>query len=93
MTAPSFTCPRCGAVSRHPADAAAGYCGRCHDFTGRAAAANRRAVAEVLGVPAELLGLAELAGVAPLAEAEARRAYLGRALALARPARDARRPR
>jgi hypothetical protein len=34
MTAePRFTCPRCGAVSYHPGDIAAGYCGRCHDWT------------------------------------------------------------
>lgn len=32
---PSFTCPVCGAVSYHPGDIASGYCGRCHDFTGR----------------------------------------------------------
>ena len=30
-----FACPRCGAVSHHPTDAAEGYCGRCHDWTGR----------------------------------------------------------
>lgn len=30
----SFTCPTCGATSHHPADAAAGYCARCHDWTG-----------------------------------------------------------
>lgn len=34
MTAPSFTCPRCGAVSYHPNDIREGYCGRCHDWTG-----------------------------------------------------------
>lgn len=28
-----FTCPRCGATSHHPQDAAEGYCGRCHDWT------------------------------------------------------------
>jgi len=33
---PSFTCPRCGAVSHHPKDIEHGYCGRCHDFTGDA---------------------------------------------------------
>jgi hypothetical protein len=32
--APAFACPRCGAVSHHPGDLAAGYCGRCHDYTG-----------------------------------------------------------
>lgn len=31
---PSFTCPACGMTSHHPADAANGYCGRCHAFTG-----------------------------------------------------------
>ena len=31
---PSFTCPRCGRVSYHPDDVAAGYCGACHDWTG-----------------------------------------------------------
>lgn len=30
---PSFTCPRCGAVSFNPNDMANRYCGRCHDFT------------------------------------------------------------
>ena len=30
---PSFTCPRCGAVSHNPTDAVQGYCGRCHDWT------------------------------------------------------------
>lgn len=28
----SFTCPRCGAVSYNPNDAANRYCGRCHVF-------------------------------------------------------------
>lgn len=32
---PSFTCPRCGRTSHHPADAAQGYCGACHAWTGR----------------------------------------------------------
>jgi hypothetical protein len=32
---PAFTCPRCGRTSHHPADLAHGYCGACHDFTGR----------------------------------------------------------
>lgn len=27
-----FTCPRCGAVSYNPTDAAERYCGRCHVF-------------------------------------------------------------
>jgi hypothetical protein len=31
----SFTCPRCGAVSQNPNDVREGYCGRCHDWTGR----------------------------------------------------------
>jgi hypothetical protein len=31
---PSFTCPRCGAVSHHPDDIREGYCGRCRDWTG-----------------------------------------------------------
>jgi hypothetical protein len=30
---PSFTCPRCGAISWNPNDAREGYCGRCHDWT------------------------------------------------------------
>ncbi len=29
-----FVCPRCGAISVHPDDVAAGYCGACHDWTG-----------------------------------------------------------
>jgi ribosomal protein L37E len=32
---PSFVCPRCGAKSYHPKDISEGYCGRCHDFTGK----------------------------------------------------------
>lgn len=32
----SFTCPRCGATSHNPNDVEAGYCGRCHDWTGSA---------------------------------------------------------
>jgi len=31
----TFTCPRCGAVSHHPMDIKEGYCGRCHDWTGK----------------------------------------------------------
>jgi hypothetical protein len=31
---PAFTCPCCGAVSQHPADAEFRYCGRCHWYTG-----------------------------------------------------------
>lgn len=30
---PSFTCPRCGAVTHHPMDVHEGYCGACHDWT------------------------------------------------------------
>jgi hypothetical protein len=30
----SFTCPVCGRTSYHPEDAANGYCGACHEFTG-----------------------------------------------------------
>jgi len=33
--APSFTCPRCGRTSHNPNDAREGYCGHCHDWTGR----------------------------------------------------------
>lgn len=33
---PGFSCPRCAATSLHPEDLREGYCGRCHDFTGRA---------------------------------------------------------
>ncbi len=29
---PSFTCPRCGAVSHNPNDIRERYCGRCHVF-------------------------------------------------------------
>jgi rubredoxin len=28
-----YTCPACGARSRHPEDQRAGYCGRCHQWT------------------------------------------------------------
>lgn len=35
---PSFTCPVCQAVSYNPDDIKVGYCGRCHDWTGQAAA-------------------------------------------------------
>lgn len=34
---PPFKCPRCGTQSYHPHDAKEGYCGRCHDWTGRPA--------------------------------------------------------
>jgi hypothetical protein len=27
-----FVCPRCGAISHNPHDAAERYCGRCHVF-------------------------------------------------------------
>jgi hypothetical protein len=30
----TFACPRCSATSAHPTDAAEGYCGACHDWTG-----------------------------------------------------------
>lgn len=29
-----FTCPQCGITSWNPNDAAEGYCGRCHWWTG-----------------------------------------------------------
>jgi hypothetical protein len=40
MSAPNpstghFTCPECGMTSHHPDDVREGYCGRCHDWTGR----------------------------------------------------------
>lgn len=31
-TRPSYTCPRCAAVSYNPTDIAERYCGRCHQF-------------------------------------------------------------
>lgn len=31
---PSITCPQCGMTSCHPRDVEAGYCGKCHEFTG-----------------------------------------------------------
>lgn len=31
----SFTCPKCGMTSHHPKDAEHGYCGHCHEYTGR----------------------------------------------------------
>ena len=34
---PPFDCPRCGARSWHPTDAAEGYCGACHGWTRLAA--------------------------------------------------------
>lgn len=33
----SFECPRCNRVSHHPEDERHGYCGNCHDFTGKPA--------------------------------------------------------
>lgn len=30
-----FTCPKCDTTSYNPNDIAEGYCGACHDFTGR----------------------------------------------------------
>lgn len=35
MPEPSFTCPRCGRTSHNPTDVVEGYCGACHDWTGR----------------------------------------------------------
>ena len=32
---PSYTCPRCGAVSFNPHDSSERYCGRCHQFEER----------------------------------------------------------
>jgi hypothetical protein len=32
---PSFVCPACRSASSHPEDVRNGYCGHCHDFTGR----------------------------------------------------------
>ena len=31
---PPFTCPTCGRTSHNPTDAAEGYCGHCHAWTG-----------------------------------------------------------
>lgn len=31
----SFTCPKCEHTSHNPMDAREGYCGRCHDWTGK----------------------------------------------------------
>lgn len=31
----AFTCPKCQMTSHHPEDERHGYCGNCHDFTGR----------------------------------------------------------
>lgn len=31
----AITCPRCGLTSHNPTDVAEGYCGHCHDWTGR----------------------------------------------------------
>lgn len=40
----SFTCPRCRRISHNRFDAAEGYCGNCHDFTGDTSAALLRLV-------------------------------------------------
>ena len=32
---PTFECPVCRKVSYHPKDIEHGYCGNCHDFTGK----------------------------------------------------------
>jgi hypothetical protein len=32
LTVPSFTCPGCGKICRHPDDLANSYCGNCHVF-------------------------------------------------------------
>lgn len=45
---PSFTCPMCSRTSYHPEDVKAGYCGACHDWTGRPAGAPAPAL--VLGL-------------------------------------------
>lgn len=31
----TYTCPRCDMTSHNPFDRRHGYCGYCHDFTGR----------------------------------------------------------
>lgn len=31
----SFTCPRCGMTSHNRNDIREGYCGNCHDWTGK----------------------------------------------------------
>jgi hypothetical protein len=36
-SAPSITCPRCGMTSYSENDIREGYCGNCHDWTGRPA--------------------------------------------------------
>jgi hypothetical protein len=35
LSAPVFACPACGRTAHNPEDARQGYCGACHDFTGR----------------------------------------------------------
>jgi hypothetical protein len=59
----SFTCPRreCGRTSYNPNDVREGYCGACHDWTGREAAA----AAEPLLMPARVIG----AGPEPASDA------------------------
>ena len=56
MSAPSFTCPRCGAVSYNLNDIANSYCGRCHAFVDDEAGARLDAIAKKLG----LRGLEEI---------------------------------
>jgi ribosomal protein L37E len=31
----AFECPKCGRRSYHPMDKRQGYCGACHDWTGK----------------------------------------------------------
>lgn len=33
LTAPSYTCSRCGVTSYNPNDVREGYCSNCHDWT------------------------------------------------------------
>lgn len=35
MSDPSITCPVCEMTSHHPKDVEHGYCGNCHDYTGK----------------------------------------------------------
>lgn len=35
MSQPSITCPICHLTSYHPKDIEQGYCGHCHDWTGK----------------------------------------------------------
>jgi len=50
MPSESFTCPRCKAVTRDPALAKRGYCGKCHEFTGLCGAASLAAAIFATGV-------------------------------------------